>query len=349
MADFKPEVVGVVGAGRFGLTISMMLSHNVSVLLYTRSQDTVEQINHEHSYMGLALPRNIKAVNDIEYLCSQCKLIYPVLPSEVFRSVIQEFAPYLHPYHVLIHATKGFDLINADLDAFLPRIKRRNIRTMSELIREWTQVVRIGCLSGPNLSSEILRGLPAATVVASEYDEVIEMGYSTLSNPQFKIYASHDLIGTELAGALKNIIAIGAGMIAGLDLGKNAEAFFLTRGLREMFLIGKALGGNSRTFFGTAGVGDLIATATSPESRNFQFGYRLAQGKTKDEIESELNELTEGVRTVRIMYHLGNTYQLDIPIVEMLHAIIFHGLSIKKAIQYLMDYPYSSDVDFLYE
>ena len=138
-------------------------------------------------------------------------------------------------------------------------------------------------------------------------------------------------------------------MIAGLELGKNAEAFFLTRGLREMFLIGSALGGNARTFFGTAGVGDLIATATSAESRNFQFGHRLAQGKTREQIESELQELTEGVRTVEIMHHLSNNYKLDTPIVEMLYAIIFNQLSIKMAIQYLMDYPYSSDVDFLYE
>jgi glycerol-3-phosphate dehydrogenase (NAD(P)+) len=269
------------------------------------------------------------------------------VPSDSFRSMMKRLAIHLKPYHILIHGTKGFDWVDIDLDTGFPKISRKNIRTMSEVIIEESQVIRVGCVSGPNLSKEIMAGLPAASVIASRFDEVIKLGHEALQSPLFKIYGSHDILGAELAGALKNMIAIGAGIIGGLEMGKNIEAMFITRGLREMLLLGKAMGADHKTFFGNAGIGDLIATATSNNSRNYQFGLHLAAGKTKSEIEAESEELAEGVRTVKLMFHFAQENNLNVPIVEMLYAVIYGGLDLKRAITYLLEFPYSVDVDFM--
>ncbi|MCL4109163.1 UNVERIFIED_CONTAM: hypothetical protein GTU68_028344 [Idotea baltica] len=247
----------------------------------------------------------------------------------------------------MIHGTKGLDLTDVNLTGPGVQIKKKNIRTISQVIQEETQVVRIGCISGPNLSSEIQKGLPAATVLASNFDEVINLGHAALTTPHFKIYGSHDLIGTELAGALKNMIALGTGIAAGMSSGKNIEAFLISRGLREMIKIGEALGANPFTFFGTAGLGDLMATATSPDSRNFMFGFQIGSGKTSEEVQRQTTELVEGVRTVELIYHFAQTYQLDVPMVEVLYAIIFRKLPIQDGFSYLLDYPYGLDVDYM--
>ncbi len=338
-----PEIVGVIGAGSFGQTIAQLLSHNVNVLLYSRTPLSSIQL----SELATGRKFDIENTQRIEALCRLCKIIIPVIPSTSFREVIREFSSYLYPYHILIHGTKGLDLVNVDLENKHVRVTRHNIRTMSQVIREETQVVRIGCISGPNLSAEIQAGLPAATVLASEYDEVITLGNEILSSSNFKIYGSHDLMGTELAGALKNMIAIGTGIASGLKLGKNIEAVLITRGLREMLIIGRTLGADPRTFFGTAGLGDLIATATSSDSRNFRFGMLLGQGHRAEEIQASSDELVEGVRTIKLMYHFARAEKLDLPIVEIIFGIIFQSLPIKLAMSYLLDYPYSLDVDFI--
>lgn len=337
------EIVGVIGAGNFGQTIARLLCHNVNVLLYSRNPippGHLKTLSHGKAFL-------IENTQSMEALCHRCQLIIPVVPSSSFREVIRQFSNFLHPFHILIHGTKGLDLVNANLQKQHFMIGQRNIRTMSQVIREETQVVRIGCISGPNLSTEIKSGLPAATVIASEYDEVINLGNQILNSPGFKIYGSHDLLGTELAGALKNMIAIGTGIAAGLKLGKNIEALLVTRGLREMLIIGQALGAHPRTFFGTAGLGDLIATSTSTDSRNFRFGMLLGQGQSVKEIESRSDELVEGVRTIELIYHFAQVGDLDVPIVEVLYSIIFRSLPIPKAMAYLLDYPYSLDVDYI--
>lgn len=343
MENLSPDLVGVIGAGNFGQTIAALLSHNVNVLLYSRKPvdpKLLDDLQQSNKF-------SIVNTQSIEALCLQCKVIIPVIPSSSFRSVIREFSTYLHPFHILIHSTKGLDLVHVNLENTIIRIGKKNLRTMSQVIRDETQVVRIGCISGPNLSAEIKSGLPAATVVASEFDEVITLGNQILTSPQFKIYGSHDLLGTELAGALKNMIAIGTGIAKGMNLGKNIEALLITRGLREMLLIGQALGADPRTFFGTAGLGDLIATSTSKDSRNFKFGVQLGLGKDTETILAESDDLVEGVRTIQLMYHFSQNIDLDVPIVEVLFGIIFRRLPIREAMSYLLDYPYAMDVDYI--
>jgi len=343
MNSLLPKVVGVIGAGNFGRTVASLLLANVDVIIYSRTEIPAIELD---AIRGGAV-HSILNTQSMEELCKECKLIIPVVPSASFRTMMNDFSRYLHPYHIMIHGTKGLDLTDVNLEGLRVQVKSKNIRTISQVIQEETQVVRIGCISGPNLSSEIQKGLPAATVLASNFDEVINIGHAALSTPHFKIYGSHDLIGTELAGALKNIIALGTGIASGMKLGKNIEAFLISRGLREMIKIGEALGANPFTFFGTAGLGDLMATATSPDSRNYMFGFQIGQGKTSEEVQQQTTDLVEGVRTVQLIYHFAQTCQLDVPIVEILYAVIFRKLPIEDGFSYLLDYPYGLDVDYM--
>src|SRR6188768_3073885 len=210
--------------------------------------------------------------------------------------------PHLHPYHILINGTKGFDIK-------LPKgtsledvtvLDLSQVKTISEVIREESVVVRVGCLAGPNLSRELAERHPAATVIASHFDEVINLGKRLLRNDRFQVYGNNDVVGVELAGILKNIIAIAAGALSGLGFGENAKGLLVSRGMVEMVYLGRALGGNTKAFLGVAGIGDLVTTCNSSLSRNFTVGNRLAKGETLQEILASTDEVAEGVKTVRI-------------------------------------------------
>lgn len=342
------KVIAVVGAGSFGTTIATLLAHNTDVLIFSRQQEVVDRINNEHRNIGETLSPRIKATRSLEEICTSAHLIFPVVPSENFRETCVAMSPFLTPAHILIHATKGLDIAGIPIAGLAKvNISRKNIHTMSEVIREETSVIRVGCLAGPNLYREILDKQPAASVIASEFDEVIKAGSEVLSSRYFFVFGSYDLIGAEMAGALKNIIALGSGMLAGKGLGKNLEAMLITRGLREMIELGKSVGATSRSFLGTAGIGDLIATATSNKSRNFSFGYRMGKGEQMKDIIASMDEVVEGVRTVRIANQLAKHYHLRLPIINMIYSVVFEGLELEKAIQFLMRYPNLPDVDFL--
>lgn len=338
---------GVVGAGSFGTAIANLLGENMDVLLFSRNIAKVNAINTEHRYGDFHYHPKVMATNDPALLCEQCYLIFPIVPSSSFRAMMRTLAPYIHPYHILIHGTKGLDTFpiqEQDLGKTL--LERSDIHTMSEVILEESSCLRVGCLSGPNLSKEIMEGQPTATVIASNFEEVVELGKQALNSRNMHVFGSSDRLGAELAGALKNIIALGSGMLAGMGLGKNIQSMLITRGLQEMIHIGRALGSDSHAFMGTAGIGDLIATATSEKSRNFMFGYRLAQGESVDQVRQSMTELAEGVRTLIIVRQLIRTYKLHTPISELLYRVVFEHFDKRKAIDYLMRYPYDVDVDF---
>ena len=344
----KKKTVGVIGAGSIGTAVANLLARNVDVLLYSRQAPLVEQINTTHKNLGVELSTRIQATNDLQEIAERCTLIFPIVPSINFRSMIKNLSPYLRPYHILIHGTKGFDLKNID-EAKLKdvTIDPSDVYTMSEVIMEESVVVRIGCLAGPNLSSEIMAGQPTATVIGSRFSEVIKAGRRVLDSSKFHVFGTYEIRGAELAGALKNAIAIGSGVLGGKGMGKNIQAMLITRGLMEMVYFGKAMGASSKAFIGTAGIGDLVATATSTQSRNYTLGVRLAKGETLEEISSNMPELAEGVRTIKIMRDLGKKFKLHTPITQMLYQVIFEGFDLEKAITYLMTYPYAVDVDFL--
>jgi glycerol-3-phosphate dehydrogenase (NAD(P)+) len=342
------NTIGIIGSGSFGKAVANLAALKQDVLLYSRRIEIVDEINTRHEHKGVQVSPRVRATTDPQEMAEQCKLLFPMVASNGFREMMQTFSPYLRPYHLMIHGTKGLDLVGiteAELDK--TAVSRAHVRTMSEVILEESSVVRVGCLSGPNLASEILAGQPAASVIGSRFEEVVDAGKAALNSKQFHLFGTPEILGAELAGALKNVIALGSGILGGKGLGKNIQASLITRGLVEMINFGTRLGATNRAFLGTAGIGDLIATATSTNSRNYSFGMRLAQGETPEQIRATMTEIAEGIRTLKIAHRLSRTYKLHTPITSMLHRIVFEGYDVDKAIGYLMEYPYDVDVDFL--
>lgn len=335
---------GVIGAGSFGIAIANLLAENGEVLLYTRSEEQVDDVNTKHHSKGYDLNKKVVATNDFKEIAENCFLIFPIVPSDNFVEMLEALSPYLKPSHVLIHGTKGLytpKKISTDID-----LKKNEVFTMSELIKIKTGVVRIGCLAGPNLASELSENQPAATVIASSFDEVIQLGIDALRSNRFQVYGSRELLGVELAGVLKNYIAIASGMLTGLGYGENARALLITRGMAELIYIAKALGASERAFLGLAGIGDLIATCNSPKSRNYRVGLQLAEGKKLDEIIESLGEVAEGVKTLQIVRALQK-YGYKAPLAEILYKIVFEELPIKKGIDFLMRFPAEKDAEYI--
>ncbi len=339
--------IGVLGSGSFGVAISQLLAYNTDVLLYCRRQEVADQINNNHSINDNELSERIVATNDLSHIGDECSIIFPVLPSEYFRDMIKKLAPNVGPGHILIHGTKGLDTsAKYDTSETISEIKK-SVFTMSEVIRQETSVIRTGCLAGPNLAKEILSGQPAATVIASEFDEVIIDGKEVLASERFIVYGSYNLKGIELAGALKNVIAIASGIMNGFGFGKNMEALLITRGLREMIHIAKSVGSEVKPFLGTAGIGDLIATATSSKSRNYTFGYKISQGQTVDDIKQQMNEVAEGYRTVKFAKKIIDASKIEAPLTTMLHKVLYENTPVDIAMKDIINNPLSVDVDFL--
>jgi glycerol-3-phosphate dehydrogenase (NAD(P)+) len=343
------EKVGVLGSGSFGICLANLLSENYEVMLYARRQEVLHAITVSREYAGQRLSDKVYVTNDLKLIADSCKLIFPVVSSSGFRDVMQKISPYLTPGHVLIHGTKGLDvtLLNDEIPDDDFSESRKYIFTMSDVILQETSVKRIGVISGPNLAAEIAQGLPAATVVASKYDDVIELAIQALKSPRFKIYTSKDLVGTELAGVLKNPIAIASGIHAAMDLGHNARAFLITRGFSEMIKIGKVLKSDMTGFLGLAGIGDLIATCSGNLSRNFSVGYRIGKGEKLKDILNSLQETAEGINTVKIAYSVSKHYKLRTPLFDALYAVLFQEASPNDALKELLNSPTVKDVDFI--
>lgn len=341
------QPVGVIGSGSFGTAIANILSKNRRVLLYTRRREVADSIIETGEHKGKKLSGSISPTTNIEELARACTLIFPIVPSANFREMMREISPFLKPYHILIHGTKGLDSPELGGGDHPVKLTRDQVRTMSEVIIEESVVKRVGCFSGPNLARELNDDQLAATVVASKFDEVIKEGQRALGSQRFKVYGSYELTGIELAGALKNVIAIASGAIHGLGYGENAKAMLLSRGLAEITIMGKALGGNSQAFLGLAGVGDLIATCSSPLSRNFSVGYGLAKGKKLEEILAGMNDVAEGVHTIPIIKSLADSSSVRAPITQTLYKILFQDFSLEEGVSFLMNYPLTKDVDFL--
>jgi glycerol-3-phosphate dehydrogenase (NAD(P)+) len=342
--------VGVIGAGSFGTAVANLLAENRRVLLYSRSPEKVNEINQSKMNAGQQIHNHIIATNDIQDFCQQCFLIFPSVPSSNFRNMLRDFAPYLRPDHILVHTTKGLDVkIDSSENIFDKKLtfEPSEIQTMSQLIVQETNVKRIGCMSGPNLAKELSQLQPAATVIASKFDEVIKEATAAIKSPRFQVYASHDIFGVELAGVLKNTMAIAAGALNGMGYGQNALAFLLSRGIREMIKLGTALGADKSAFLGIAGIGDLFATANSPLSRNFTVGYRIAQGESLEYIISTSSEVAEGLRTVNICNHIANKLNLDLPIIKTTYSVLFEELEPTSGLSFLMSYKNYKDVDYV--
>jgi glycerol-3-phosphate dehydrogenase (NAD(P)+) len=349
LSNISDKPIGVIGAGNFGSVIANILALNRKVILYARNEADVKKILETHQHRGYQVHPNIEPTHDLAYIASQCDVLFPMVPSAHFRSMMKQLSPYLHPYHILIHGTKGFDITLPEGKTIedVETLTRQQVKTMSEVIREESVVVRVGCLAGPNLAKELAQRQPGATVVASHFNEVCQLGKKLLRNDRFQVYENNDIVGVEIAGVLKNIIAIASGALSGLGYGENAKGLLISRGAVEMVYLGRALGGDLKAFLGVAGIGDLVTTCNSPMSRNFTVGYRLAKGEKLTDILADMHEVAEGVNTVRIAKKCADHYKVRALITDRLYKVLFEGMTVQEALEFLMRYPLNVDIDFL--
>ena len=336
--------VAVLGAGKFGTAVANLLSYNVDhVLLYTHRPERAIALQNGRMVDGQTLAQNIEVTNDLPMVLQSCLVIFPIVPAANFRALMKSMALYLTADHVLIHGTKGLDFSKEKGDMSLTN---QDISTMSQVITQETSVDKIGCLAGPNLSIDLWKKHPAATVVASDSKEVLEIGCRLLSNDWFCVFQSNQLLSVEFCSVLKNIFAIGAGLLRGCGYGENTYAFFLTVACLEMQDILMKLGVSTQAFLGPAGLGDLIATCNSHTSRNYTMGYRIANGETLEELLSARQEVSEGVKTVQIMYRLMQSYGCNMVLTKTIYRILFEKVPVHNAIDCLMNYAHNKSFLF---
>jgi glycerol-3-phosphate dehydrogenase (NAD(P)+) len=330
--DFwRKAKVAVVGGGSFGTVLAHIAAKNcLEVRLWIRNEDQARAINstriNAQYAPELKLHEKISAVTSLERVFEGgVQALIWVLPSTVCRAQAKLIAPLLTGEEVVLHATKG--------------VEPQTLKRVSEIFREELPTARVGVISGPNLAHEMARNEPAATVVASPFDEVIEAGRSLLTTDRFRIYGESDLIGVEWAGTLKNILAIASGALDGLNLGSNARALLITRGLAEIVRFGVAMGAKQATFLSLAGIGDLLATCSSPLSRNYRVGYNLAKGERLEKILKELGTTAEGVATTRNVWGYASHHGIEMPITEGVFKILEEGHSVHEVLDMLMVRP----------
>ena len=327
--------VAILGGGSFGTVLANLASENcASVSLYVRGEDQARAVNSIHqnpSYVkDLVLNSNIKAVTTFEKVFElKPELIIFALPSHVTREEAKKIAPFFRGSEIVLHATKG--------------IEEQSLKRISTVLAEELPVIRIGAISGPNLAGEIAKNEPAATVVASPFQDVIQAGESVLSTARFRVYTAHDLVGVEWGGTLKNIFAIASGILDSAGFGWNTKSLLLSRGLAEMVRFGVAMGASAETFLGLSGMGDLIATCSSHQSRNYRVGYALAKGGKLEEVLSELGQVAEGVRTTRIVYEFAKTQDVEMPITQVVYQILNGAWTVEQGIAHLMTRPQVQD------
>ncbi|MDQ3855417.1 MAG: NAD(P)-dependent glycerol-3-phosphate dehydrogenase [Chloroflexota bacterium] len=300
------------------------------VILLCRSAEERAHLDadgsNERFLPGARFPPALQLEHEAHRACEGAALIVLVVPSSRMRKNVRWVAGSLTPRHVVLSGAKGFE----------PGTFKRMTEVLEEELAP-TGVRSIGALSGPNLAREIADGKPATSVVASRSEEALVAALQCLNTPLLRVYANTDVTGVELAGALKNIVAIGAGAIDGLQAGDNAKAAFVTRGLAEIARLGVASGANPLTFAGLAGLGDLLATVSSPGSRNRYVGQEFARGRSLEEIRADLSpQVAEGIDTTRAVYHLSHERDVRMPIVEQTYQVLFEGKPVSQAVSDLM-------------
>jgi glycerol-3-phosphate dehydrogenase (NAD(P)+) len=316
--------VAIVGAGAWGTTLAAIVARREPVTLLCHSAAGAEAITrtgrNERRLPGIELPDGIVATADASAMASAVDLVVFAAPSSHLRSVVAAAAPHLPPSADVLSVVKG--------------LEPATLLRMSEVIAEAGGIEsrRIAALSGPNLASEIARGLPASAVVAAEDPGLAERIAERLGRREFRLYVNRDILGVELCGALKNIIAIAAGAADGLGFGDNGKAGLMTRGLAEMMRLGAAAGANPLTFAGLAGIGDVIATCGSRLSRNHRLGEELAAGRSWTDIEATLPGTAEGAYTVDAALALADRHGVEMPIAREVHHALFEGKSVQRCL-----------------
>jgi glycerol-3-phosphate dehydrogenase (NAD(P)+) len=322
------RTVAVVGAGSWGTALADLLARKgMPVRIWAFERSVAEAINERHEnpiYLkGITLSDNLSATTSVRAAVEGCDTIVSVSPAQHVRQVMDAATPSIEPSAVVINASKG--------------IEKGTLATMAQVLDEvLPDACRTAFLSGPSFAAEVARGLVTAVTVASEDEDAARHAQALFQTRYFRVYTSVDVTGVELGGALKNVIAIAAGMAVGLGLGHNATAALITRGLAEIARLGTALGAQPITFSGLAGMGDLILTCTGDLSRNRTVGVALGEGQTLSEILAGMNMVAEGVDTTAGAHALARREGIEMPIVEAVHAVLFEGMTAREALETLM-------------
>ena len=308
----RPMRVTVLGAGSWGTTVASVAARNADTLIWARRADTVDQINREHrneQYLkGLSLHKKLRATASLDEALDDCDVLVMGVPSHSFRETLKQVAPRIRPWVPVISLAKG--------------LEQGTQRRMTEIIHEELPGHPAGLLAGPNIAREVLQGMAAAAVVAMPDETIARALQPLFSSSVFRVYINTDVVGSELGGPLKNVIAISAGMGQGLGVGENTRAMVITRGLAEITRLGVALGGRAETFSGLTGLGDLLTTCMSPLSRNRQVGEKYAQGMKTAEIVASMNMVAEGIKTSSVVMSLARDHGVDMPIAYEVDAVV---------------------------
>jgi glycerol-3-phosphate dehydrogenase (NAD(P)+) len=307
--------VAVLGAGSWGTTIASTASHNAETVLWSRREDIADDVNERHCnerYLsGFTLHPALRASCSMAEVVSGADVVVMGVPSHAFRATFEQASPHLRAWVPVVSLSKGFE-------------QGTNLR-MTEIVAEVAPGHPTGVLTGPNLAKEILGGHAAAAVLAMVDEHISERLQAIFATELFRVYTNVDVIGCEVAGAFKNVIALASGMADGLGTGDNTRAAVITRGLHELTRLGIAMGGNPLTFAGLAGMGDLVATCISPQSRNRYVGEQLGQGRSLADIVTEMDQIAEGVMAARVVKELADQHGLDLPIVNEVYAVVVDG------------------------
>lgn len=335
--------IACIGAGSWGSALALVLCDNGhDVLIWSRRKEQVEELNKDHTNEqynpGVVFPSSLKATYSMKEAVMNADMILLAVPTKAIRSCIQQMIPFIHKKVIITHVSKG--------------IEPDTLLRVSEVIKEEMPeelIDEIVVLSGPSHAEEVSKRLPTTITASAKNSEKAEFVQDLFMNNRFRVYTNPDVVGVELGGALKNIIALGAGISDGLGYGDNAKAALITRGLAEITRLGTKLGANPITFAGLTGLGDLIVTCTSIHSRNYRAGYELGKGRHLKEVLDSVGMVVEGVRTTKAAFQLSEIHQVDMPITQEIYKVLFADKNPKEAVDDLMTRMKRSEMENLYD
>jgi glycerol-3-phosphate dehydrogenase (NAD(P)+) len=322
----EPVRVTVLGAGSWGTTVASLAAHRNRTVLWARGRDAAREIDEEHRnsrYLpGFDLPESLRATADLAEAVAGADVIFVGVPTHGFRAALEQARPHVRPWIPVVSLSKGFE--------------QDSLMRMTEIIRELLPGHPAGALSGPNLAKEIMAGGAAASVIATEDLGIARELQRILASSRFRVYTNHDVVGCEVGGALKNVVAIATGIAQGLSVGDNTRSAVITRGLAELTRLGVAMGGLPATFAGLAGMGDLIATCVSPQSRNRYVGEQLGLGRELPDILAEMHMVAEGVKAAVAVHELAKRHDVPMPICGEIYRVVAGQMSPGQAYRGLL-------------
>lgn len=319
--------ISLLGAGTWGSALAILLANNGhDVTIWTKiekeAKDLIENRQNLKNLPQAVLPEDVKVTLDLKEACTDKDLIVMAVASPFIRQTAKEASPFIKEGQILVNVSKG--------------IEDKTLKTLSEVIKDEIPQADIAVLSGPSHAEEVSRGIPTTIVVGAETKDTARFIQDIFMNEVFRVYTSPDIIGIELGGSLKNVIALAAGIVDGLGYGDNTKAALMTRGMAEISRLGIKMGGKMETFAGLSGFGDLFVTCTSKHSRNWNAGYLMGQGKSMEEAMKQVNQVVEGVNSAQAALTLAKKYDVEMPIVEQINLVLFEGKSAKDALSDLL-------------